>query len=103
VADLTPLYDRARLFVAPTRFAAGIPYKIHHAAAHGLPVVCTPLLSRQLGWGDEVRAAEDLAAAVCDLYGDEAAWQRQRDAALARVTADCDPQKFAAALREALR
>jgi glycosyltransferase involved in cell wall biosynthesis len=103
VADLVPLYDRARLFVAPTRFAAGIPYKIHHAAAHGLPVVCTPLLQRQLGWGDEVCAAEDFAAAVYTLYTDERAWQRQRDAALARVAADCDPRAFAAALREALK
>jgi GT2 family glycosyltransferase len=102
VADLQPLYDRARLFVAPTRFAAGLPYKVHHAAAHGLPVVCTPLLQKQLGWGDEVRAGDDLIAAVCALYRDEAAWQRQREAALRRVAADCDPQIFAAALREAL-
>ncbi|MGH7212906.1 MAG: glycosyltransferase, partial [Acetobacteraceae bacterium] len=29
VADLTPVYDRHRVFVAPTRFAAGIPYKVH--------------------------------------------------------------------------
>src|SRR5205085_959485 len=33
VDDLTPLYDRARLFVAPTRFASGIPLKVYEAAA----------------------------------------------------------------------
>lgn len=26
IADLTPLYDRHRVFVAPTRYAAGLPY-----------------------------------------------------------------------------
>src|SRR5437763_14014694 len=69
VDDLTPLYEQARLFVAPTRFPAGLPYKVHHAAAHGLPVVCTTLLAEQLGWrsGDELLAADDAAgfAAAC--------------------------------------
>ena len=37
----TILYDRARLFIAPTRFASGLPHKIHEAAAFGLPVVTT--------------------------------------------------------------
>ena len=41
VADLTPVYDSHRIFVAPTRFAAGLPHKVHEAAAHGLPVVAT--------------------------------------------------------------
>jgi glycosyltransferase involved in cell wall biosynthesis len=102
VDDLTPLYDAARIFVAPTLRAAGLPYKVHHAAAHGLPVVCTPLLQSQLGWTDEV-AAGDFVASVCSLYDDAALWQRQRDAALARVASDCSPERFAAALREALR
>ena len=49
VADPLPLYSAARVFIAPTREAAGIPYKIHHAAAHRLPVVATRLLAEQLG------------------------------------------------------
>jgi len=48
VTDLTPLYDSHRVFVAPTRFAAGVPYKVHEAASFGLPVVATDLLRRQL-------------------------------------------------------
>jgi GT2 family glycosyltransferase len=105
VDDLTPLYDAARLFVAPTLRAAGLPYKVHHAAAHGLPVVCTPLLAGQLGWSSEVRAAGagDFAEAVCDLYQDAAAWQAQREAALRRVAADCSPETFRRTLLEALR
>ena len=48
--DISDLYDSARVFVAPTRFSAGIPQKIHDAAARGVPVVGTPLLASQLGW-----------------------------------------------------
>jgi glycosyltransferase involved in cell wall biosynthesis len=43
--DLSPYYERARIFVAPTRFAAGIPIKILDAAAHGLPVVTASLMA----------------------------------------------------------
>jgi GT2 family glycosyltransferase len=108
VADLTPLYDRARLFVAPTRIAAGLPYKIHHAAAHGLPVVCTQHLLAQLGWRDRLEAsaaadAREFAARVIALYRDEALWQKLRDGALAAVARDCSPRAFRDALAEALR
>jgi glycosyltransferase involved in cell wall biosynthesis len=105
VADLTPLYDRARLFVAPIRFAAGLPHKIHEAAAHGLPVVTTPLNAELLGWHQELSVAERpeaFAEAVVQLHEDPACWHRLRDAALARVTADCAPDAFAARVAEAL-
>ena len=47
--DLTRLYDAARVFVAPTRYAAGIPHKVHEAAARGVPIVATPLLAIAAG------------------------------------------------------
>ncbi len=58
--DLTELYANARLFIAPTRYAAGLPHKIHEAAARGLPVVATPLLAGQLEWTErELAIAAD--------------------------------------------
>src|SRR5262249_4608399 len=51
--DLMEVYDSARVFVAPTRYAAGIPHKAHEAAARGIPIVATPLLASQLGWSHE--------------------------------------------------
>lgn len=48
--DLTPLYNAHRVFVAPTRFGAGLPYKVHVAASSGVPVVATELLRGQSGW-----------------------------------------------------
>jgi GT2 family glycosyltransferase len=106
VEDLTPLYDRARLFIAPVFAGAGLPYKIHHAAAHGVPVVATSLLARLLGWREELAIADqpqDFAARCLELYHDEQSWTRLRASALARVATDCSPRAFAESLSEALR
>jgi O-antigen biosynthesis protein len=101
VSDLVPLYDAHRVFIAPARFAAGIPYKVHEAAAFGLPVVATSLLSTQLGWPDgAVIGAADasdpagFAARVIALHRDAALWNRIRAAALARVAMELDPGDF---------
>jgi glycosyltransferase involved in cell wall biosynthesis len=101
--SLDDLYARARVFVAPTRYAAGIPHKIHEAAAHGVPVVATPLLASQLGWGDrELAIAGDAAgfASRCvELCRDATKWTAQRDAALARVREECAPEAFERVVR----
>lgn len=107
VADLGPLYDEARVFVAPTRFAAGIPLKVGHAAAHGLPVVATSLLAGQLEWRDgrELLVADSpaaFAAACAALYQDQSLWARVRAGALARVGVDYAPSAFKSALSAAL-
>lgn len=107
VADLRPLYDRSRVFIAPTRFAAGIPMKVHEAAAAGLPSAATALLARQLGWADGVElavgdGAEAFARACQRLYTDRDLWRRVRAGALARIESDCSPAAFAAALSSAL-
>jgi glycosyltransferase involved in cell wall biosynthesis len=97
--DLVPFYDAARLAIAPTRFAAGIPLKIIHAAAHGLPVVCTRLLADQLGWspGREVFAADGaqgFANACIGAYSDVCQWDAVRRAALDRVSSDYSRSVF---------
>ncbi|MEX2130293.1 MAG: glycosyltransferase [Pseudohongiellaceae bacterium] len=99
IDDIAQLYNHCRVFVAPTRFAAGIPRKIHDAAAYGLPSVSTPLLARQLGWKNQKQlivadTAEEFAAACCRLYEDEALWNQIRAAGLESVSADCSPATF---------
>ena len=98
IDDLSELYAKSRLFIAPTRFAAGLPHKVHEAAAHGLPVVTTPLLANQLGWTDhELAIAEDaetFAARCVELYLDEGKWLSVRNAALERVKIDCSSETF---------
>ena len=109
VADLEPLYASHRLFVAPTRIAAGIPYKVHEAASFGLPVVATELLGAQLGWcdGQEILTADArdpaaFAARIVALYRDEALWIRLREAALVRLARDNDPDAYVRALQAVL-
>lgn len=99
VPDLTPLYAESRIFVAPTRFAAGIPHKVHEAAARGLPCVVTPLLAEQLGWVAKQEAlvgadAEAFAEACARLYKNRDLWTSVRDNALKAIERDCDPRAF---------
>lgn len=107
VDDLRAFYERARVFVAPTRFAAGIPIKVQEAASHGVPAVVSGLIARQLGWVDHgaVLSADSVQGFVqqCELlYRDEAVWLRTRVAALAAVGRDCDPEAFSATVRKLL-
>ena len=103
--DLTQLYDQARLFIAPTRFAAGTPYKIYEAAAFGLPCVATSLLATQLGWGAELLTADDargFAAQIARLYRDETLWTTLRENALSRLEREHSPEDFAARVADIL-
>ena len=101
-----PHLDSARVFLAPTRFAAGIPHKVHEAVAHGLPCLATPILSEQLGWPDgtgliarDWRDPEAFATALVQLHEDAALWRMVRENGLARIRAECDPAAFRAAIR----
>jgi GT2 family glycosyltransferase/glycosyltransferase involved in cell wall biosynthesis len=106
VTDLVPLYNQHRVFVAPTRFAAGIPYKVHGAAAHGLPVVATELLRQQLQWQDgmEILAADHddparFARQILSLHRSEALWQEIRLGAFTRLRAENSRTAYTDALR----
>ncbi len=97
--DLGELYATHRIFVAPTRFAAGVPLKIYEAAAFGVPVVATSILAVQLGWrqGRDLAVADspvDFARTVVELYRDRTLWNRIRTEAIDRVRRDCSPRSF---------
>jgi glycosyltransferase involved in cell wall biosynthesis len=98
VEDLEPLYDECRIFVAPTRYAAGIPLKVIEAMGQGIPCVATPLLGKQLATGpDELATGEssEAFAQTCRrLYTDPAAWHRARQAGLAHVERHYSPATF---------
>jgi GT2 family glycosyltransferase len=107
VKDLTTLYNQCRIFVAPTRYSAGLAYKVHQAAAHGLPTVATSLIGAQLGWedGKELLIADDesdFAEACAKLHRDQPLWDSVRANAISRVAKDCSPEVFCAQLRTIL-
>lgn len=109
IADLEPLYDSHRVFVAPTRFAGGLPFKVHEAASYGLPMVVTTLLREQVGWkeGEALLSASAdaplaFAQAVTRLYEDEKLWEHLRAGALDAVRRDASAEAFRAKLAEIL-
>jgi GT2 family glycosyltransferase/glycosyltransferase involved in cell wall biosynthesis len=109
VPDLEPLYNAHCVFVAPTRFAAGTPYKVYEAASFGLPVVATELLRQQLGWenGQELLtagAADPAAFArqVVVLQRNATLWQNLRDTALERLRQENSRQAYAEAIARVL-
>lgn len=110
VMDTSTSYQKARVFVAPTRFAAGAPYKIYEAAAMGVPCVVTTLLAYQLGWQTEeelLAVPEDnpqaFAHAIARLYQDEALWHKLRSNALARMQAENSMKAFRQQVKSILR
>lgn len=100
VEDPRDEFARARLFIAPTRFAAGIPLKVQEALSYGLPVVTSRLLQDQLRYAGSGCADALLAATVTDdgqefadaclrLLTDDALWLEKHEAALAYVRRCC--------------
>ncbi|BCI68931.1 hypothetical protein AAJCM20276_35550 (plasmid) [Acetobacter aceti] len=93
--DLESLYDKARFFIAPTRYAAGIPYKIYEAASRGVPIIASDILCRQVGWqvGTEILEAEasnlkNFCDIVIQAYEDHSTWVKLRRNALNRIMKD---------------
>jgi glycosyltransferase involved in cell wall biosynthesis len=81
--------------------------KVLEAAARGVPIVCSTLVARQLGWSDGIEVltadtAADFAAAVAALYADRDLWLRLRETALTRVSADYSAIAFRSAVSTAL-
>jgi GT2 family glycosyltransferase len=110
VGDLRPLYNAARLFIAPTRYAAGTPYKIYETASFGLPSVATDLLATQLAWqpGTDMLVApadqpEQFAAQIARLYHSESLWQSIRDNALRRLAIENTAAEFNRSVANILR
>lgn len=107
-ADMGEVYRTARAVIAPTRFAAGIPFKVHEAASYGVPVVMTDLLARQLAWENESLAvatldAQSFATEINKVARDAAAWKRCQRKQRELVARDCDPSAFEAVVARILQ
>lgn len=90
-------YDKNCVFIVPTRFAAGIPHKAHEAAAHGLPMVTTPLIASQLGWSEEVligHSVQEFAEHCVTLHENGLLWSDKQAATLQAVHRDCSEGAF---------
>ncbi len=79
VPDVEQHLRRARVFVSPVRYGAGMKGKNVHAMAHGLPLVTTTIGAEGMDLVDGQHALirdglEAFAAAVVALYRDPALW-----------------------------
>jgi glycosyltransferase involved in cell wall biosynthesis len=111
--ELTGEYARARAFVAPTRFAAGIPFKVHEALSYGVPTVVSLLINEQLAhpgeFDDPLLAAtvndggQAFAEACLRLLTDDGLWRRKHAAALRFVARFCPPSLLRDTIDEILQ
>ncbi len=81
VPDLNNALNKAAVFVAPLRFAAGIQNKVLEAMAAGRPVITTPMVNEGLGAepGEDLLLAESpasIAASLVELLPDAEARSR---------------------------
>lgn len=107
IDDLTGWYNNCRIFIAPTRFAAGIPLKVPEACANGVPVVLTPILAKQLNWQHEHEVlvgetAAEFAKQCSRLYDNKQLWQQIRTNAINQLDKEHSITKFAITLEEVL-
>lgn len=105
--DLSILYAKSRVMVAPSRVSAGLPYEVVRAAGFGLPAVIGRDLAAQLGWENNVSCLvadpgipQEFAEAVLRLYEDADLWRRLSDGARQAVRKAADPGGFAARIRQ---
>jgi O-antigen biosynthesis protein len=108
VADLAPLYDKARVVVVPTRYAAGIPFKAHEAAAFGVPMVVSALIGQQLQWQEDTEVlvasnAQDFVQKCNRLFTDITLWKELRVNGLTRVICELSRQSFGRKVAEIVR
>jgi GT2 family glycosyltransferase len=86
VEDITPLYESARVFIIPHRYAGGIAWKLSETMSMGLPSVCSQLIAGQFGFDDNGpvligRDPQDFADKVVQLYNEPLLWEAKRNAA----------------------
>ena len=84
VPDLTQLYQKVRLSIAPLRYGAGVKGKVNQSMAHGVPVVATSIATEGMFLNDgvDVLVADDaarFAQSVIRAYTDPVLWRKLSD------------------------
>ena len=90
VEDLTPYFDKCRVFVAPLRYGSGVKGKITQSMSFGLPVVTTVIGAEGIGLEDGINALianepKKFAEKVMMLYKDEELWNKLSEKSIENV------------------
>jgi len=107
VPDLEDAYARARVFLAPLRYGAGVKGKIGESLAHGLPVVTTTVGAEGMGLVHRhdvliADTAEEFAAAVAECYSHKDLWARLSVNGRRAVSHGFSPAAVESVLRDVL-
>ena len=105
VEDLSEIFDRVRLTVAPLAYSAGIKGKIVDSLAAGVPCVCTPIAAEGMDLPSALHAciadgAEAIAAAIHHLHCDQESNDACRQASLQYIEAMFSEERLDATMRD---
>lgn len=106
VDDLSEIFDRVRLTVAPLAYGAGLKGKVLDSLAAGIPCVATPVAAEGFAFPELLArlvaaSPEDLARAILAVHGDEALFRAASEASSAFAAAFASPEAVDAALGRA--
>jgi O-antigen biosynthesis protein len=81
VPDVKPLFDKARLSVAPLRFGAGVKGKVNQSMSLGVPTVVTSIAAEGMNLAHEVHSMiadepKGFAQAVVRLWSSPDLWRK---------------------------
>ncbi|MET3698880.1 GT2 family glycosyltransferase [Bacillus oleivorans] len=98
VDNLWEYYNKCKVFVIPTRYAAGIPLKAYEAFSHGLPTVVSPLIANQLEINEDVALIggnpHSFAQKVIQCYQDLNTWYQLRANGMHYIRAKGDKEQL---------
>jgi O-antigen biosynthesis protein len=105
VADLSDIFDRVRVTIAPLGYGAGIKGKIVDSLAAGVPCVYTSVAGEGMGLPKELDACrgddtETISEAVSKLHNDARLNRRCSLAGLKYVTEELSQQKLDLAMQQ---
>lgn len=83
VPDLEPELLKARVFIAPLRYGAGMKGKVGQALSYGIPTVTSTIGAEGFGFTGTELAVEDdpgrFSDRIVEIYNDKAMWEKYRD------------------------
>ncbi len=107
IADLTPIYNNAKVVIVPTHYSAGISLKALYGASNGVPLVATTRIANELGWsiGEDILCSDspfNFANHVSNLYEDKDLWIKIRDSSQKRISNEYSKLNFTTNLKKIL-
>jgi GT2 family glycosyltransferase len=98
VEDLDPWFSKARVFVSPLRYGAGMKGKIGQAMSYGVPMVTTSIGAEGMNLAHRTNAMiadspRDFANALIELYKSQELWQKLSLNSVKHIKQSCSPDQ----------